>query len=98
MRWLDRRVAVTWFSIFISAVVQAEQIGAGLAEVLKIQAEDFRQRRREQALALAMSTPVKLLFPLIVCYMPGIFTAAMGPTYFELIKFLDSLVVSIKPR
>ena len=90
LRLLGRRVAVPWFSMFVSAVVQAEQIGAGLSEVLKVQAEDLRQRRKEQALAFAMATPVKLLLPMIVCFMPGIFLAALGPVFFEIFQFLDN--------
>jgi hypothetical protein len=61
LRHLSRRLEVIWFNIFISAVIQAEQIGAGLAEVLRIQADDLRSRRRERALAFAMAIPVKLL-------------------------------------
>ncbi len=62
---------LVWFSAFISAVVQAEQIGAGLAQVLQTQAIDLRDRRREQALAMAMQIPIKLLVPLICCFFPG---------------------------
>jgi tight adherence protein C len=92
LRLLGRRVGVAWFSIFISAVVQAEQIGAGMAEVLKVQAEDLRQRRKEQALAFAMATPVKLLLPLVVCFVPGIFVAALGPIFYEIFQFLDTFL------
>lgn len=96
MRWLGRRVGVTWFSIFISAVVQAEQIGAGLAEVLKIQAEDLRQRRKEQALAFAMATPVKLLAPMVICFMPGVLLAALGPAFYEIFRVLDGMSQSVR--
>lgn len=95
LRRLGRRLEVTWFTIFISAVVQAEQIGAGLAEVLRTQAHDLRDRRRERALALAMSIPVKLLFPLIVCFLPGIMTAAIGPTFYQFFQALDSFLSPI---
>jgi tight adherence protein C len=90
LRLLGRRVSVPWFSIFISAVVQAEQIGAGMADVLKVQAEDLRQRRKEQALAVAMATPVKLLLPMVVCFAPGIFVASLGPVFYEIFQFLDT--------
>jgi pilus assembly protein TadC len=96
LRLLGRRVSVPWFSMFVSAVVQAEQIGAGLAEVLKVQAEDLRQRRKEQALAFAMATPVKLLLPMIVCFMPGIFVAALGPVFFEIFQFLDNFTQGMR--
>lgn len=90
LRLMARRISVPWFSMFCSAVVQAEQVGAGLAEVLKVQAEDLRQRRKEQALAVAMATPVKLLLPMIVCFMPGIFVASLGPVFYEIFQFLDN--------
>ncbi len=92
LRRLMQRVDVPWFSIFLSAVIQAEQIGSGLAQTLRIQADDLRSRRRERALALAMSIPVKLLFPLIVCFLPGIMVAAVGPTAFQLVQMLDSVL------
>ena len=47
LRRIARRLDVTSVTIFISALVQAEQIGSGMAEVLRSQADDLRQRRRE---------------------------------------------------
>lgn len=95
LRRLSQRLEVTWFSIFISAVIQAEQIGAGLAEVLRIQADDLRNRRRERALAFAMAIPVKLLVPLVVCFLPGIFVAAIGAPFYQIVQTLDSLLSPI---
>jgi len=92
LRRLMTRIDVPWFSLFISAVMHAEQIGAGLAQTLKNQAEDLRNRRRERALALAMAVPVKLLFPLIVCFLPGIMAAALGPILFQIVQVLDQFL------
>lgn len=92
LRRLAKRLDVTWFTIFISAVVQAEQIGSGLAEVLRNQAEDLRRRRRERAMAFAMTVPVKLLFPLILCFLPGIFVVVLGPPFYQIIQTIDSMI------
>ncbi|MFV0444252.1 MAG: type II secretion system F family protein [Planctomycetaceae bacterium] len=92
LRRLMDRVDVPWFSIFISAVMHAEQVGSGLAQTLRVQAEDLRMRRRERALALAMGVPVKLLFPLIVCFLPGIMVAALGPVIYQIIQVLDQFL------
>ncbi|MEZ6066736.1 MAG: type II secretion system F family protein [Planctomycetaceae bacterium] len=92
LRRLMERVDVPWFSIFISAVMHAEQVGSGLAQTLRVQADDLRMRRRERALALAMGVPVKLLFPLIVCFLPGIMVAALGPVIFQIIQVLDQFL------
>ncbi len=95
LRRLSRRLEVIWFGIFVSAVIQAEQIGAGLAEVLRIQAEDLRNRRRERALAFAMAIPVKLLVPLVVCFLPGIFVAAIGAPFYQILQTLDTLLAPV---
>ena len=47
LRRRARRLDVITISIFISALVQAEQTGMSVAEVLRRQAEDLRERRRE---------------------------------------------------
>lgn len=91
-RRLGRRVQVPAFSVFISAVVQAEQIGAGVAGVLRRQADDLRQRRREDAMGLAMALPIKRLFPMIICFMPGIFVVTLGPTLMEFLRFADGFL------
>lgn len=92
LRRLRERVDVPWFSIFISAVMHAEQAGSGLASTLRVQAEDLRTRRRERALAQVMAVPVKLLLPLVVCYLPGIMIAVLGPVAFQIIQMLDQFL------
>jgi pilus assembly protein TadC len=87
-------VNVPWFGIFVSALVHAEQVGAGLAATLRAQADDLRSRRRERALAMAMAVPVKLLFPLVTCFLPGIMIAALGPIIFQIVQVLDQFTRS----
>jgi len=91
LRRLARRVDVMSLTIFVSALVQTEQVGAGVADVLRRQADDLRGRRRENALALATAVPVKLLFPLVICFLPGILVATLGPTFYQIFQFLDNL-------
>jgi tight adherence protein C len=90
-RRLARRLEVTSISIFTSALVQAEQVGSGFAGVLRTQADDLRHRRREQANALAQALPVKLIFPLVLCFLPGIFVTTLGPTFLQFINLADSM-------
>lgn len=97
LRRLARRVEVLHFTLFVSALVQAEQTGAGVAEVLRRQADDLRDRRREQAIAFAMALPVKLLFPLVICFLPGLFVATLGPTFYQFFQFADNLLRTRNP-
>ncbi len=79
LRRLARRFDISAVSILVSALVQAEQLGSGIAQALRRQADDLRDRRRERANAFAMALPVKRMFPLVVCFMPGIFIWTFGP-------------------
>jgi tight adherence protein C len=77
---------------FTSALIQAEQVGASMAETLQHQATDLRQRRREQALLQAQALPVKLVFPLVICFLPGIFVSTLAPVLYQMIQVAASVV------
>lgn len=90
-RRLARRVDVTSVSIFTSAMVHAEHVGGGVSEVLEHQTEDVLSRRREQALITAQALPVKLVFPLVICFLPGIFIWTLGPTIFKFLELIEGV-------
>lgn len=90
-RRLARRIEVPSVSVFVSALVQAEQIGSGFTKVLRTQADDLRSRRREDANMLAQALTVKLVFPLVLCFLPGIFVSTLGPTFLQFLKLQQGL-------
>ena len=92
LRRMAQRVDLTSISIFISALIQSEQVGASLAETLRTQADDLRDRRKLRALLLAQALPVKLVFPLMICFLPGIFFPTLGPVLSQLVDVLDSVI------
>ena len=83
LRRLMHSVDIQAFSTFISALVQAEQVGAGVSETLRIQAAEFRARRREKASAAVMAVPTLLVFPMVIGFLPGIFVIFLGPMIYE---------------
>jgi len=94
LRQLGRRVDVPSLSTFTSALIQAEQVGASMAETLQHQAVDLRQRRRENALLQAQALPVKLVFPLVVCFLPGIFATTLAPVLFQMVQVANGVLSS----
>lgn len=94
LRRLGRRVQLGSVTTFVSAIVEAEQIGASLAETLRHQAEDMRDRRRARAMLLAQALPVKLVFPLVICFLPGIFASTLAPALYQMIRVVDGVIPS----
>lgn len=92
LRRLSRRAAVSSLTLFCSALIQAEQVGAGFSSVLRTQADDLRARRRDRALAKAQGLPVKLVFPLVICFLPGVFVVTLGPAFREFFEMARGVV------
>jgi tight adherence protein C len=89
LRRLAWRMDVPSVSTFVSALIHAEQVGAGLAETLRYQAGDLRNARRERVLLAAQALPVKLVFPLVLCFLPSVFITTLGPVLYQLVKVLN---------
>jgi tight adherence protein C len=64
---------------FAGALIQAETLGIGIGPVLKEQSVLLRKVRREQAREQAQKIPVKILFPIMLCFVPSIFLIVLGP-------------------
>jgi tight adherence protein C len=79
LRDLANRVMMEEISQVTSALIQADELGASLGPILRIQADQFRVRRAQAAEKAAMEAPVKLLFPLICFFFPATFIIIFGP-------------------
>lgn len=83
---LSERVAMPRFSTLTSALIQAERLGSSTSGTLRGLADDARNASRERALMLAQALPAKLVFPLVICFLPGIFVMTLGPAFFDFIQ------------
>lgn len=79
LRAMTERTTVVELRTFVSALVQASELGIALAKVLREQAKEQRVRRRQRAEEQAQKVPVKILFPLIFCILPALFVVIIGP-------------------
>ena len=80
---MARRVKVEELTNFVQAVVQSEQLGVGIANVLRIQSEEIRRRRRQRAEEQGQKAPLKMLFPMVGCIFPTLFIVLLGPAVIE---------------
>lgn len=80
------RMEVEDVSTFVGAMVQADQLGVSISNVLKVQAEQVRQKRRQRAEEKAQKAPVKILIPLLFFIFPTIFLILLGPAAIQLLR------------
>lgn len=75
----------------VGAIIQADQTGMGIGQVLRAQAEHLRTQRRQNAEERAMKAPLKMLFPLIFFIFPALFVVLLGPAVLSITKsFADN--------
>jgi tight adherence protein C len=78
-RHLAERTDVEELNAFALAMIQADIFGVSIASVLRTQAQQLRIKRRQAIEARAQQTPVKIVFPLILCILPSLFVVIVGP-------------------
>ena len=90
LRDIVPRTEVQPLTNFISAIIQAEQLGVSISKVLQVQSEQLRIERRQRAEEQAAQAPIKMLFPLVGCIFPSLFVVILGPA---LILIMQNLAV-----
>ena len=88
LRALGQRSGVSELISFVNALIQAEQMGVSLGQVLRAQAEQMRVRRRQLAEAEAQRAPVKLLFPLVLGVLPALLIVVLAPAVINVYDLL----------
>ncbi|MGH7722947.1 MAG: type II secretion system F family protein [Candidatus Dormibacteria bacterium] len=83
---MGRRNKVEELNNFLQAIIQSEQLGVGIANVLRIQSEEIRRRRRQRAEEAGQKAPIKMLLPMIGCIFPTLFIVLLGPAVIQVSK------------
>lgn len=69
---------------FVSAIIQAEQLGISIKNVLRSQAAAMRASRRNRIQEKAMKISVKILLPMVIFIFPVLFIVLMGPATIQI--------------
>ncbi len=88
LKAIVKRTGVDDLNSFITAIIQAEQLGSNIANMLRVQSKSMRQKRKQRAEEKSMKLPVKMIFPLLFCMFPAIFIVILGPAA---LSAMDSL-------
>jgi len=85
---LALRTGVDDLNTFISAIIQADQLGVSIGNVLRLQSEQMRRKRRQRIEEKAMKAPIKMLIPLVLFIFPTIFIVLLGPAAIQMFENL----------
>ena len=79
LRGITNRVEQRELATFISAIIQADQLGVSMSKVLRIQSEQMRGDRRQRAEEKAAKAPILIMLPTIGCIFPSLFIVILAP-------------------
>jgi tight adherence protein C len=79
LRGINDRVDQRELKNFISAIIQADQLGVSMSKVLRIQSEQMRGERRQRAEEKAAKAPILIMLPTIGCIFPSLFIVILAP-------------------
>ena len=86
---MSKRCDIEEMYLFTSSIIQADRLGTSMGRTLKIQADNIRDRYRQNRRAEILKAPVKIIFPIIIFIFPSIFVITLFP-------FLMSFINSFK--
>jgi tight adherence protein C len=86
LRDMADRLGIPEMTSFVAAVIQSEQLGVSMAKVLRIQSDQMRMKRRQQAEEEAHKAPIKMLIPMAILIFPSICIVLMTPAFLMLMR------------
>jgi tight adherence protein C len=79
LRALSDRVQIVEIRQLVTALLQAQKHGVPLAETLRIQSSEMRLKRKQRTEEKAAKLTVKMIFPIVVCFLPVFLIITLVP-------------------
>ena len=83
---MGKRCGVDDLNNFVQAVIQSEQMGVGIAKILRIQSQELRRKRRQRAQESAAQATLKMMLPMVGCIFPTLWIILLGPAVLVILK------------
>jgi tight adherence protein C len=87
---MGRRSGVEDLHNFVQAVIQSEQMGVGVARILRIQSDEMRRKRRQRAQEKAAQATLKMMLPMVGCIFPTLWIVLLGPAVLIIMRVKGS--------
>ena len=89
LRDLAFRVHQPELTSVVNAIVQADELGVGIGQLLRIQGDQLRNKRFSRAETMANEAPVKILFPVVLFIFPSVFIILIAPIIAQAMQTLS---------
>ena len=70
------------------SLIQSQKHGVSIADTLRIQAQEMRVKRRQMIEEKSAKLTVKMIFPIVVCFLPVFFIIVAVPAVSNIFKAL----------
>jgi tight adherence protein C len=74
-----------------SSIIQGEELGTSMGDVLRRQSEDLRALRAQRARERAQRAPVLMTLPLVMFFLPAMGAVIVVPSIIHLVDFVQGL-------
>ncbi len=75
---------------FVGAMMQVDRFGIPVGNVLIEQSKEMRSARRERARERGQKVPVKILAPIMLCFLPTVLLIILGPAVISIMRAFGS--------
>lgn len=86
LKSLSLRVNHSDLSSVLNAIIQAEELGVSIGELLRIQGDMLRNKRFTMAEKLANEAPVKIILPIVMFIFPAVLIILIGPIVLQAVN------------
>jgi tight adherence protein C len=86
-----KRTALQDIQLLVAAILQADEMGSDISEVLSTQADQLRIRRHHLAEERARKAPIKMLIPMVALIFPAMFAILLAPGFLQLSTAFSNL-------
>ncbi len=86
LKEMANRVRQPDLTTVINSIIQADELGVSIGQLLRVQGDQLRSKRFSRAEKLASESPVKILMPIVVCIFPCVFVVLMGPIMVQALR------------
>lgn len=88
LKRLSEATEISELKTFISALIQANQLGIPINNVMAVQSQQLRETRKQQAKEKGAKAPTKMLIPMVGLIFPVLFIILMGPVVLQIMDTL----------